>query len=203
MKVLVVRFSSIGDIVLTSPVVRGLSEQAGAEVHFLTKARFSELVNSNPYISKVHAISRSVSEVSEELSAERYDAIVDLHVNLRSFHVRWLLFGVRTYAFHKLNLRKWLLTNLKIDVLPRVHIVDRYLAAVAGFGVRPDGKGLDFRISKSAHVDVQHNCPGLIDRLGICGIQHRGDPCDEAFADRKNRGCLPAPAHAGDSAGGR
>jgi len=167
MKVLVVRFSSIGDIVLTSPVVRGLSEQVGAEVHYLTKTRFAELVTSIPFISKVHAISRSVSEVSDELRAERYDAIIDLHVNLRSLQVRWLLFGVRTYAFHKLNVRKWVLTNLKIDVLPRVHIVDRYLAAAEGLGVYSDGKGLDFRIPQEAQLNVQQKWPELSDSRGF------------------------------------
>lgn len=152
-KFLVVRFSSIGDIVLTSPVVRALSVHLGAEVHFLTKDRFAGLLSPNPYISKVYAISTSVREVSADLRRERYDGVVDLHVNLRSFQVRRLL-GVQVWAFRKLNLQKWMLTTFGIDCLPRVHIVDRYLDAVAGLGIGSDGKGLDFFIPPKDEVDV-------------------------------------------------
>ena len=56
MKVLVVRFSSIGDIVLTTPVVRGLKKQLGAEVHYLTKANFQEVLAHNPHIDQIHLL---------------------------------------------------------------------------------------------------------------------------------------------------
>jgi ADP-heptose:LPS heptosyltransferase len=153
MKILVIRFSSIGDIVLTTPVVRCLKQQLGADVHFLTKRNFEKILSSNPYIDRVFSIEKKVSEVIESLKAERYDAVIDLHGNLRSLQVKFAL-SVRSYTFDKLNFEKWLMTNLKINRLPNSHIVDRYLKTVEPLGVKNDGNGLDFFIPKQDEIDV-------------------------------------------------
>jgi ADP-heptose:LPS heptosyltransferase len=153
MKILVIRFSSIGDIVLTTPVVRCLKQQLGAEVHFLTKRNFEKILQSNPHIDRVFSIDKRVSEVIESLKSEGYDAVIDLHGNLRSLQVK-LALGVRSYTFDKLNFEKWLVTNLKINRLPNTHIVDRYLKTIEPLGVKNDGKGLDFFIPKQDEIDV-------------------------------------------------
>jgi ADP-heptose:LPS heptosyltransferase len=153
MKILVIRFSSIGDIVLTTPVVRCLKEQLGAEVHFLTKRNFEKILLSNPHIDRVFSIEKRVSEVIELLKDEGYDAVIDLHGNLRTLQVKFAL-GVRSYTFDKLNFEKWLKVNLKINRLPHTHIVDRYLKTVEPFGVKNDGKGLDYFIPKEDEIDV-------------------------------------------------
>ena len=80
---------------------------------------------------------------------EKYDCIIDLHHNLRTFLIKWSLPFVTTYAFKKLNFKKWLLTNFKINRLPKKHIVDRYLETVRPLGVKNDGKGLDFFLPDS------------------------------------------------------
>ena len=161
MKILIIRFSSIGDIVLTTPVVRCLKEQLGAEVHFLTKRNFEKILLSNPHLDRVFSIDKKVSEVLELLKNEGYDAIIDLHANLRSLQVK-LGLGVRSYSFDKLNFEKWLMTKLKINRLPPLHIVDRYLETVAPLGVKNDGKGLDFFIAKEDEIDVLLDEKGLI-----------------------------------------
>lgn len=153
-KVLVIRFSSIGDIVLTSPVVRCLKKQAGAEVHFLTKAAYRSVVASNPYIDKVITIQKKVGEVLPELKAAQYDHIIDLHSNLRSVQVKLALLGAGRSSFDKLNLQKWLLVRLKVDRLPKTHIVDRYLDAARPLGVKNDRQGLDYFIPTADEVDV-------------------------------------------------
>jgi ADP-heptose:LPS heptosyltransferase len=143
-KVLVLRFSSIGDIVLTSPVLRCLKEQVkDIEIHFLTKKKFFSLLEHNPRISKIFTFESSLSAVVPKLKAEKYDLIIDLHNNLRSNYLK-LLLGKPAFAFDKLNLRKWLLVNLKKDSMPDVHIVVRYLETVKKLGVKNDGKGLEF-----------------------------------------------------------
>ena len=148
MKFLIIRFSSIGDIVLTSPVVRCLKKQvAGAEVHFLVRDVFKSIVEFNPYIDKVHVLAHSWELMIEELMTEDYDCIIDLHHNLRSLRVKKAL-NKKSFSFHKLNIEKYLLTAFKINVLPRVHIVDRYMDTVKSFGVINDGTGLDFFIGK-------------------------------------------------------
>ncbi len=142
-KILVIRFSSIGDIVLTTPVVRCLHQQLGAEIHYLTKRAYLPLVEANPYIHKVFTIEKKVSEVLPLMKKEGYDHIVDLHKNLRSWQVR-LGLRAKTLSFDKLNFEKWLLVRFKINRLPDRHLVERYLAAVAPLGVHNDGRGLDY-----------------------------------------------------------
>jgi ADP-heptose:LPS heptosyltransferase len=156
-KVLVIRFSSIGDIVLTSPVVRCLDE-AGFEVHYLTKENFAGIVRSNPHVKKVITIKKEVTEVQQQLLNERYDFIADLHNNLRSFQVKRSL--VRPMdSFPKLNFQKWLLVNAKINLLPDEHIVDRYFKTVESLGVKNDGKGLEYFIPPADEVDIKQVLP--------------------------------------------
>src|SRR5690554_4064607 len=107
MKILVVRFSSIGDIVLTTPVVRCTKQQLkDVEIHYLTKSSFRILLENNPYIDKLWTINSSIDEVITTLKAEKFDYIIDLHHNARTLGLR-LKLGVKTYAFDKLNIQKW------------------------------------------------------------------------------------------------
>jgi ADP-heptose:LPS heptosyltransferase len=153
-KYLIIRFSSIGDIVLTTPVVRCLKRQTGAEVHFLTKNNFRSILEPNIYLSKVHSIEKKVADILPQLHAEQYDAIIDLHHNLRSQQVKWAL-GTRAYSVDKLNLQKWLIVNLKIDRLPRVHVVDRNLDTLRPLGVVNDGEGLDYFFPEREDIMMQ------------------------------------------------
>lgn len=147
MKFLIIRFSSIGDIVLTTPVIRCLKEQVpGAVVHFLTKNRFSSIIESNPNVDKVIRLNESWELMMHQLQIEEYDCIIDLHHNLRTWKIKHGLKGVKSFSFNKLNIQKWLLTALKINHMPAVHIVDRYLDTVKDLGVINDGKGLDYFI---------------------------------------------------------
>ncbi|MDO7876524.1 glycosyltransferase family 9 protein [Hymenobacter sp. ASUV-10] len=155
MKILVLRFSSIGDIVLTTPVLRALAQQLpGAAVHVATKPGYRGLLEPNPYVAKVHCLTGSLNDLVSELKAEQFDFIVDLHNNLRTRLIK-LRLGVKSSSFDKLNWPKWLLVNLKINRLPDVHIVQRYLAAAAPLGVRDDGQGLDYFIPEGQEVDVK------------------------------------------------
>lgn len=145
-KFLIIRFSSIGDIVLTTPVIRCLKQQVpGAEVHFLTKRNFAAVTGHNPFIDKKIYLDGGLHELIPELKKEQYDCVIDLHNNLRTLSLKSKL-GVRSYSFNKLNIEKWLLVNLKMDRMPNVHIVDRYMETVKPLGVVNDGKGLDYFI---------------------------------------------------------
>lgn len=146
-KFLIIRFSSIGDIVLTSPVVRCLKNQVPeSEIHYLTKKRNADLIAANPYIDQIHLLEESLSETIKKLREEKYDYIIDLHNNLRSLRVK-LQLGIKSYSFNKLNISKLLLTVLKINTMPNCHIVDRNLATLKRFNVENDGKGLDYFIT--------------------------------------------------------
>ena len=152
-KILIIRFSSIGDIVLTTPVIRCLKQQTAAEIHFLTKKGFASILNPNPYLSKVHLLKEDFGVTIEELKAEKFDLIIDLHKNLRTARVKRAL-KIKAFAFNKVNLEKWLMVNLKWNRLPDKHIVMRYLAATKSLGIQYDGQGLDYFIPNDQEVET-------------------------------------------------
>lgn len=151
-KVLVIRFSSIGDIVLTTPVLRCLKQQWGVELHYLTKAAFAPVLEANPYIDALHTIDKGLGAVIPALKAARFDLVVDLHRNLRSRRVR-LALGRPAVSFPKLNLEKWLLVRFGWRLLPGVHIADRYLSPLRRLGLADDGEGLDYFIPPQAELN--------------------------------------------------
>ena len=149
MKILLIRFSSIGDIVLTTPVIRCIKRMDDdIELHVLTKDKFASMSHNNPYVDKTFEYSNNLREVIKELKKEEYDYVVDLQKNGRSRRVCWAL-GCEHHSFHKLDFQKMLLTTFKINRLPDVHIVDRYFEAVEPLGVKNDGRGLEFYISET------------------------------------------------------
>lgn len=152
-KVLIIRFSSIGDIVLTSPVIRCIKKQLpDVMVHYLTKSSFAGILKSNPHVDKVYELGEDLDGVIKLLKEENYDFVVDLHHNLRSFRVKSAL-KKPSEAFDKLNIEKWLLVNLKIDRMPSAHIVERYMETTDSLNVHYDGGGLDFFIPNADVVD--------------------------------------------------
>jgi len=154
MKFLIIRFSSIGDIVLTTPVVRCLKKQVvTAEVHYLTKSAFRPILEANPYIDKIHCLGGDLDAVIEKLRREDFDYVIDLHHNLRTLKVKRAL-GKAAISFNKLNIGKWWYTNFKWNRMPDRHIVDRYMDTLAGFGIKNDGAGLDYFIPAADDLKV-------------------------------------------------
>jgi ADP-heptose:LPS heptosyltransferase len=138
MKILVIRFSSIGDIVLTTPVVRVLKTQLeNVQVHYATKMQFKSIFDENPYIDRVHYLGKDLASFIRELRKEKFDFIVDLHNNLRTRIIKTALLTKAT-GFDKLN----------------VHIVDRYLKALDILGVKNDSLGLDYFIPEKDVVPI-------------------------------------------------
>lgn len=157
-KVLVIRFSSIGDIVLTSPILRCLKKQhPEIEIHYLTKSSFSFIVEQNEYVSKVHTIDNDIDEVLPQLKAEEFNFVVDLHHNLRTWRLKQKL-KTASKAFPKLNFEKFMLTTFKRRKMPDIHVVDRYFEAVASLGVENDKEGLDYFLPVNVILpsDIEH-----------------------------------------------
>jgi len=150
-KILIIRFSSIGDLVLTTPVIRCLKNQTDSEIHLIVKNKFSEVLKNNPYISKIWTIEKDTSEIIEALRKESFDFVIDLHYNFRSIFLTWQL-KKPFLRFRKLNIEKWLMTRLKINKLPQKHLVDRYFDSLQKLGVQNDVGGLDFFIEKQDSV---------------------------------------------------
>lgn len=160
-KILIIRFSSIGDIVLTTPIVRCLKQQMhDVEIHYLTKSPFRGILEHNPHISKIHTIDKNVSEVISQLKSENFNYIIDLHHNLRSTLVK-LQLQKPSFTFNKLNFEKWLIVNFKINRLPKVHIVDRYMQTLIKLSITNDNKGLDYFIPAKDEIDLNQLPPAF------------------------------------------
>ena len=154
MKILVVRFSSIGDVVLTTPIVRCLKQQIpNSTIHFITKKNFVSLIDQNPNIDKVIAIQSSINEVISHLKKEKYDWVIDLHKNVRTLSLKQKL-KVPSRSFPKMNIEKWMLVKFKLDRMPKIHIVDRYFETVKHLGVENDFLPCDFYISSDSNVSI-------------------------------------------------
>jgi ADP-heptose:LPS heptosyltransferase len=154
MKILIIRFSSIGDIVLTTPVLRCLKLQTpGIEVHYCTKSSFKSLLEANPYIDKFHFLEEDLNSLIQQLKAEKYDRVIDLHNNLRTLRIK-LKLQVPSMSFNKLNWEKWLMVNFKKNKLPHWHIVDRYMKTVEHLAVNYDGLGLDHFIPEKDQFNM-------------------------------------------------
>jgi ADP-heptose:LPS heptosyltransferase len=156
MKILVIRFSSMGDIIYTTPVVRCLKIQIpGVEVHFLTKPAFKYIYDNNPYVDKLLLLKPTLSETIDEVKAVHYDYIIDLHNNLRTFLIK-LRTGIKSSSYKKQPIRKWLSLKFKIKLVEPIHLVERYMKAVAFLGVKNDGKPIDY------YIKSQHNLTKLL-----------------------------------------
>lgn len=183
LKILIIRFSSIGDIVLTSPVMRCIKSQLPkAEVHYLTKTANYELLRANPYVDQIHLLDVNIEKVIKSLQKQDFDLIVDLHNNLRSFQIKRRL-QRKALGFDKINLRKWLAVRFKWQVLPDLHIVDRYLATVERLGVTNDLKGLDYFIPDDCRVNPADVHPALA--AGYVGLVIGGQHATKQLPQEK------------------
>jgi ADP-heptose:LPS heptosyltransferase len=152
-KVAILRFSSIGDIVLISPVIRALHASGTYELHFVTKRTFAQVNLNNKYLKKQHLFDIDPKEILPLLKEQDFHFVVDLHKNIRSKRLVRAL-GVKSATFPKLNIEKWLLVNFKIDRLPDRHIVDRYMEAIQSLDHQRDYAGLDMFIAADQSIDL-------------------------------------------------
>lgn len=153
-KFLIIRFSSIGDLFLTTPIARALHEKfPEAEIHYLTKKKFKFVIEDYPYIHKIISFDKRLSHALQQVNKEKYTDIIDLHNNLRS---NYILSRVKAQKgrLRKYNIAKWLYVKFKWQVLPTTHIIDRYFEAAKMWGIVPDGKGPDVFIPPHDEVEI-------------------------------------------------
>ncbi len=152
-KILIIRFSSIGDIVLTSPIIRSLRTQfPDAAIHYVTKATYQPLLHANPHIDRVHTLSTTLFALIQELRKEQFSAVIDLHNNLRS-HIITTALGRPYSRFPKMNREKYKLVRSHGSTPAIPHVVERYYAAGQKWDLQPDGKGLEHFVPAQEQVN--------------------------------------------------
>ena len=168
----------MGDVILTSPVVRTVHNQLNCEIHFLIKDSFRDLVKHSPFVHSVHSLSESLGSTISELQKENFDLILDLQKNRKSKKITKEL-NTETLTFSKLNVKKWILVQSGINLLPKSHLIDRYFDSLKDLGIKNDGLGNELFIPSSASVSIDKLAlPKKYIALGI-GAQHTGKCLNE------------------------
>lgn len=140
-RVLIIRFSSIGDIVLCSPVLRNLKRKhPNIEIDIITKTSFKGLWQANPNVSDVYGL----EDQDQTWRKKSYDLIIDLHKNLRSFRIKCIRWDVPSITFNKGNVRKALLVLTKSRYFGVDSITNRYADLLKKLGIEVDNHGLEF-----------------------------------------------------------
>src|SRR5690349_787606 len=113
-KILIVRFSSLGDVILASQLIRALRTRfPNAQIDFLVKSAYSELLRFNPRLSSVIELcSGSFGELADtarKIRLEKYDLLLDIQNNFRSRYVRLMPRARMTRCVNKREARRFLL----------------------------------------------------------------------------------------------
>ena len=150
MKVLIVRLSSIGDIVLTTPLIRCLRKKfPSAQIDFVLKKKYAEVLSVNPYISNLIFYDGNLLKCAKQIIAEKYDIIIDVHRNFRSFLLT-LFAWAKVLRYKSYALQKFLLVETGLNFYKaEVPVFKRYLKAVEVIDVHDDGEGLNFFIDEN------------------------------------------------------
>jgi lipopolysaccharide heptosyltransferase II len=169
-KIFVVRLSSLGDILLTTPLIRSLKNtNPKLEIHFLLREEYQDVLINNPYLSKLITIKReeAAPKTKDILSQNKYDFVIDLQNNLRS---RSLTNSLKCHKvrFKKLSLQKFVLVKFKINKLSEAPpIPERYASVIKD--LKLDEEGLDLFTNKKPSEKLK----GLNNLIGFCpGSRH-------------------------------
>lgn len=149
-KILILRLSSIGDILLSTPLLRVLRNRfTAAKIDFVVKSQFVDLLSTNTHLDHLYALDTQkgrsgLQQLRKDLRENDYDLVVDIHNNFRSNYLRRFK-NARIVTLRKYRLRRLLLVAFGLNVYRTIRPVhQRYIDAVAEFGVSDDGLGLEF-----------------------------------------------------------
>jgi len=163
-KTLFIRISSIGDIVLTTPLVRSFKKKfPNSRLDFIVRKEFANLLRYNPHIDTLYELNTQTGlaglrTLCDSLNEVGYDLVVDVHNSLRSRYIRRRIKARKTVRINKRIIPRFFLINFKWQLYrDSVHVVDRYIETVQSFGVVNDNEGLEIHIpsSISDHIASQ------------------------------------------------
>jgi len=184
-KTLVVRFSSIGDIVLSSPMLRALRAKfVDGQIDYVTRREYAELVKFNHHLNHTYEFDTATGfeglrKLKRTIKSEGYDLIVDIHDSLRSKYLRGLRGTKQIAVVKKRVIERSLLVQAKKNIYREaVSVVDRYVEPLKRFGIENDGKGLELHIPDEVLFRISGKIATLrLERferiIGICpGARH-------------------------------
>jgi lipopolysaccharide heptosyltransferase II len=168
-KILIIRLSSIGDIILTTPLLRSIRKTyPNASITYITKKQYAGLLADSPYINELIAFDKSAGfhglrKIKRRLRSQHFDAYLDIHKNWRSRFLRFGLGAGLITTYPKYIIRRAFLVWFKINLYKKIRPVYlRYFEAVRKLGVQDDGKGTEIHFPKAATEKVT----GVLTSLG-------------------------------------
>jgi heptosyltransferase II len=169
--ILIVRFSAIGDILLTTPLIRALrARHPDAVISMLTKRQYSPLVSENPHLDEIIGITRkdSLFRIGTLIRRANYTHRLDLHGNLRTLVLKELAPG-HWYSFSQRRVARYFLIHNKRNIYREdTPVAERYFEAAEDLDVLPDGGPPEFYLSAEAqerggtwlsHAGIGHGRP--------------------------------------------
>lgn len=160
-RILVIRLSSIGDIVLATPLLRNLKHiYPNVEIDFVIKQKFQEILYGNPNVSRIIPFNdkqgfSELRRIKKMIVQKKYDWLIDIHKNLRSVYLRTCSRAKRHFRYKKEIVRRFLLVRFKWNLYRSiVPIYRRYMAELEPFSVQDDNMGLDVYIDPIAKEKV-------------------------------------------------
>jgi len=168
-KILIIRLSSIGDIILTTPLLRSIRKTyPDAFITYITKKQYAGLLADSPFINELIAFDKSegfrgLRKIKQRLRDHHFDACLDIHKNWRSWFLRFGLGAGVITTYPKYIIRRALLVRLKINLYKHVKPVYlRYFEAARKLGVSYDGEGSEIHFPNAATDKVT----GILSSIG-------------------------------------
>ncbi len=149
---------------MTTPIVRCVKQQLEAELHYVTASKYGSLLEGNIHLDKIHLFENNWTELRDELKAENYNLVIDLHKVTKSIRLGSFL-DKPVIQFNKATLAKWLELKFRINRLPKGHLIDRFFKGVEQIKVTNDLKGMELFIDET----LERNALKVLERLGING----------------------------------
>lgn len=170
-KVIIIRLSSLGDILLTTPLIRTLKTlYPQLNIDFIVRKEYQDAIRFNPYLSQIIPINRSYNskEINDKITNGKYDLIIDLQNNFRSRKFTRNA-PCKIVRYKKPYLKRLLLVKFKVNKFEEIiPIPVRYANSIPNFTL--DNKGLELFLSP----DNKNNLPNKINYIGLCpGSQHK------------------------------
>jgi len=133
LKILIIRLSSLGDVILTTPLIKTVRElYPDSVINYCTKAEYTDVIRCNPNINKIIEADNDLTfnklkALKQKLQANNYDLIIDAHNKINTFYLRLFLKG-KKLKLKKYSFRKFLLVNFRINLMKSLPpIIQRYL----------------------------------------------------------------------------
>jgi len=196
-KILIIRFSSIGDIVLATPLMRVLHASfPSSKIDFIVRKEYAELICNNKNLSHIYEFDAKTGfsglrKLKNQLRAEHYDLVIDIHNSLRSRYLRWMLGANDVVVINKRIFARTMLVRLKKNIYrSAISVADRYIEPVQKYGIENDGKGLELLISDEIRTQASAKMKKLGIRqsgtiIGFCPSAKHATKCwpQERFAE--------------------